>query len=236
MGKTPKIWFLEKIDLFELLCPTKFKESESSRRMLSFRKSEFIYLPEDASAEIYLLHKGRIKIGTNSGDGREVIKAILGEGELFGELALSGEKTRSDFAQALEDSEICVLSLAEIEALMKDSVEFSIKITRLIGQKLFVAERRLESLVFKDARTRIIEYICEAADNAGKKVGTEILIPGILTHREIAHITGTSRQTVTTVLNELRDKNYIYFDRKRILVRDLGSFRALAAPLPQPGR
>lgn len=55
----------------------------------------------------------------------------------------------------------------------------------------------------------------------GKKVGQETMIPTTLTHKDIASLTGTSRQTVTTILNELKEKNLINFDRKKILIRDL---------------
>ena len=82
-------------------------------------------------------------------------------------------------------------------------------------------ERRIESLVFKDARTRIVEFLREMAEEKGQKVGFEMMIKNHLTHKDIASLTGTSRQTVTTVMNELRDENIINFDRRRILIRDM---------------
>ena len=82
-------------------------------------------------------------------------------------------------------------------------------------------ERRLESLVFKDARSRVVEFIREMAEEKGQKVGFETMIKSHLTHKDIASLTGTSRQTVTTILNELKEKNIINFDRRRILIRDM---------------
>ena len=82
-------------------------------------------------------------------------------------------------------------------------------------------ERKIESLVFKDARTRIVDFLREMAEEKGQKVGFEMMIKNHLTHKDIASLTGTSRQTVTTVMNELREKNLINFDRRRILIRDL---------------
>jgi CRP-like cAMP-binding protein len=76
-------------------------------------------------------------------------------------------------------------------------------------------------LVFKDARTRVVEFLKDEAEEKGKKVGYETMIPNHLTHKDIASLTGTSRQTVTTILNDLRDKNIINFDRRKILIRDL---------------
>jgi len=82
-------------------------------------------------------------------------------------------------------------------------------------------ERKIELLVFKDARTRIIEFLKDLAQERGQKVGFETMIKNHFTHKDIASLTGTSRQTVTTVLNELRESNVINFDRRRILIRDV---------------
>ena len=66
-----------------------------------------------------------------------------------------------------------------------------------------------------------MEFLRDWANEKGKKVGFETMMKNYLTHKDIASLTGTSRQTVTTILNELKDKNIINFDRRRILVRDM---------------
>jgi len=82
-------------------------------------------------------------------------------------------------------------------------------------------ESRLESLVFKDSRSRIVEFVVDLAEKKGQRVGYEWVVRKFITHQEIANLTATSRQTVTTVLNELRNDNLLTFNRKRLLVRDL---------------
>jgi len=108
---------------------------------------------------------------------------------------------------------------------MLENRELSFKVLKLIGLRLMKLERKLELLVFKDARTRIIEFLKDAAAWKGKKVGFETMIPTRLTHKDIASLTGTSRQTVTTILNDLKEKNLINFDRKKILIRDLENLK-----------
>jgi CRP-like cAMP-binding protein len=90
-----------------------------------------------------------------------------------------------------------------------------------MGRKVDSLERRLESIISKDSRTRIIDFLREMAEENGKKVGFETLIKNNFTHKDIASLTGTSRQTVTTTLNSLKDQNIINFDRRRILIRDM---------------
>ena len=194
--------------------------------MSAFKKNDFIYFTNDAASSIYMIADGRVKIGHYTEDGKEVVKAILGKGEMFGELALTGEEKREDFAQSLDDNtSVCTMSIEEMQQLMLEDKELSLKIYKLIGLRIRKLERKIESLVFKDARTRIIEFLKDAAEWKGKKVGFETMIPTKLTHKDIANLTGTSRQTVTTILNELKEKNLINFDRRKILIRDLDKLK-----------
>ena len=144
----------------------------------------------------------------------------------LGAFALAGEEVRRDFAQVMDDkTTICPLSIGDLKQLMYQDKELSFKILKLVGLRLMKLERKLESLVFKDARTRVIDFLKDAASWKGKKVGFETMIPTKLTHKDIAALTGTSRQTVTTILNELKDKNLINFDRRKILIRDLAQLK-----------
>jgi CRP-like cAMP-binding protein len=185
-------------------------------------KYSFIYFPEEASKHIFFLSKGSIKIGTHSPDGKEVIKAVLHPLAMFGELAVIGEKYRQDFAQAM-NNEVHYLSLRveDFKKLMQTNFELCSKVLAMMGNRLIKAENRLEGLIFKDARTRIVDFIKEYAETRGRQVGYERLFKHSLTQQDIANLTGTSRQTVTSVLNELRKSNLIYFNRNSILIRDM---------------
>ena len=221
MQDQSSLWFIENVNLFNVFCPKKSASSDSYKPK-AYKKGEFIYFPNDASDTIYFIHQGKVKIGSYSDDGKEILKALLTPGELFGEMALIGEDKRNDFAQAVEnDTQLCAMSISEMESILLDNKDLSIKLTKIIGLRLRKIERRLESLVFKDARTRIVDFIKEMGEERGQKVGFETLIRNPLTHQDMANLTGTSRQTVTTVLNELKEKNVINFDRRRILVRDM---------------
>ena len=224
MTEKSNIWYLEQIDLYEILCHSKTPAIGDKHSVNNYSKDDFIYFPDQPSVNIYMVSDGRVKIGTYLDDGKEVIKAILSKGEMFGELALAGEDRRTDFAQAMDaKTRVCPMSVEDLQSLMKENHSLSLKIMKLIGFRLRRMERKIESLVFKDAKTRIMEFLRDTAIEKGQKVGFEMMIKSHLTHKDIASLTGTSRQTVTTVLNELRDENVINFDRRRILIRDLES-------------
>ena len=222
MSKDQSLWYFENVNLFKVLCPHKIKNLEQKHEFHFYDKNEFIYFPEEHARHIYMIAEGRVKIGGYTDDGKEIIKSILGTGEIFGEMALTGEEKRTDFAMAMDkNTSLCTVSLEEMKDLMAENKDFSFKIYKLIGLRIRKLERKVESLVFKDARTRIIEFIRDAAEWKGQKVGFETMIKTKLTHKDIADLTGTSRQTVTTVLNELKDKNLINFNRRQILIRDM---------------
>jgi CRP-like cAMP-binding protein len=193
----------------------------AEHEFIAYDKDEFIYMEEDSATHVYMIVSGRVKIGHYLENGDEVVSAILSKGEVFGELAMAGEEKRRDFAQAMEPTTICPLTTEELKELMYEDKELSFKILKLIGLRIMKLERKLELLVFKDARTRIIEFLKDAASWKGIKVGDETMIQTRLTHKDIASLTGTSRQTVTTILNDLKDNNLINFNRKQILIRDL---------------
>ncbi len=226
MSNASALWFFESVNLYDILCPHKVKSMAERHTFNYFKKDQFIYFPDEPAQYIYMIADGRVRVGRYLDDGKEIVTAILGMGEIFGELALAGEEKRTDFAQAMDDkTTVCPLSIEELKQLMYGNQELSFKMLKLVGLRLMKLERKLELLVFKDARTRIIEFIKDSATWKGKKVGYETLVPTKLTHKDIAALTGTSRQTVTTILNELKEKNLINFDRKKILVRDLANLK-----------
>ncbi len=185
-------------------------------------KYSYIYLPDEPSGYVYFLAKGMVKIGTHSSDGKEIIKSVFQPLAMFGELGIIGETKRQDFAQALrEEVHVYVLKVEGMKRLMRSNFQLCDRIMSLFGNRLIKAESKLESLIFKDARTRIIEFIKDSIERNGKKIGYEMLLKHSLTHQDIANITCTSRQTVTLVLNELRKSDLIYFNRGKILVRDM---------------
>ena len=220
------LWHLENIDVSEMLCPIKLSQPTSSHLERTFQKGETIYVPEELARHIFFVMDGRVKIGTYNAAGKEITKAILQKGELFGELVLSGQAVRRDFAQALETSTICLIPADKMKHLMREHGALSVFIMRIMGNRMLTMEKRLESLVFKDSRTRVIEFLYELAKEKGQRVGYEMLVRRFLTHQEIANLTATSRQTVTTILNDLRTRNVLTFNRRRMLVRDMELLRA----------
>ncbi|MEM9823938.1 MAG: Crp/Fnr family transcriptional regulator [Bacteroidota bacterium] len=223
MNMLSKTTFLEQFPLFDVLSSEEMFQLSQMVELKKRPKYNYIYMKDEPSDYIYFLLKGTIKIVTHSQDEKEVIKAILHPFAMFGELGIVGEDARTDFAKAMnQEVQYFCLKVEDLRKLMRTNHRLCTKILTMMGTRLRRVENRLESLIFKDARTRIIDFLKESAEKRGRKIGIdEMLVKHSLTQQDIANITGTSRQTVTSVLNDLKKSNLIHFTRRSILIRDL---------------
>lgn len=184
-------------------------------------KFSHIYTAGSTTDKVYFLIKGMVKIAIHSDQGREAIKFIIDGPRMFGEHGLTGTSLRDDFAVTmLEGARVLEVDIHDFKSLMIKNHLLGIKIIAFLGEKVKEIEKRLESQVFKNARDRIVDFIKESACRRGKKIGYDWFLKRNLTQQEIANYTGTSRQTVTEVFNELKKSNQIYFNRQKILIRD----------------
>ena len=215
------LWFFEDVNLFKILCPHKFKAYKKEHDFDAYKKSDYIYFEEDSSNKVYLIEKGKVKLGYYSEDGEEVVKAILSRGELFGEKAILGEKKRDEFAQSVDNStSICPVGVETMHDLMRDNQSFSFRIYRFIGFKLQRLERRLKVLMYKDAKTRLVEFLDDLCTDYGydcPETGDHI-IKHPYTQKDIASLIGSSRPTLNILLNELKEENVLEFSRKEIRI------------------
>lgn len=220
-----KLWHIDSINLFEGISYEDKLRIEKLTVTRNLDKNEYAYFPDDPSTDIHFVASGRIKLGKHSVQGKETIKAIVYEGEMFGEMGLLDSENcdkRRDYAQAMdEDTIVCTISYQNMQQIIDEHPKLNNKVIQQITKRLKRTENRLESIMFKDARTRLVEFIKELAKDLGKPVGHEILVKHRLTHQEIANITAISRQKVTTLLNELKQEDLIYLERKSMLIRNL---------------
>ncbi|MBQ0788458.1 MAG: Crp/Fnr family transcriptional regulator [Oceanihabitans sp.] len=215
------LWFFDDVNLFKVLCPHKFKTYKKAHSFDAYKKKDYIYFEEDSANKVYLIEKGKVKIGYYNEDGEEVVKAILTRGELFGEKAILGQITRKEFAQSVDNlTSICPIGVDTMHDLMRNNQTFSFKIYKFIGFKFQKLERRLQLLLFKDTKSRLKEFLNELCDEYGyncPKTGDHV-IKHPYTQKDIASLIGTSRPTLNILLNELKEEKVLEFNRKEIRI------------------
>ena len=215
------VWFFENVNLFNLLCPHKFKDYKKCHDFDIYKKSDYIYFEADSANKIFLIEKGKVKIGYYTEEGDEVVKAILTKGELFGEKAILGEEKRNEFAQSIDSTtSICPIGVDTMHDLMRDNKTFSLKIYKFLGLRFKKLERRLQLILFKDTKTRFLEFMKELCEEYGydcDKTGDKIIVHPY-TQKDIASLIGTSRSNLNVLMNELKDENKISFNRKELRI------------------
>ena len=229
MKKSPFNQDLDQQNLMSILIAEMDEAQLQAINKKVYKKHEYIYLPEETADRIFIIKRGRVKIGNQLDFTKEIIKKVLIKDEFFGEFSMIGQNTRTDFAIAMEETELYILTTHELNRLMRSHSELMIFMMNALGNRLMNMEQRLESFVFKTSRTRIIDFLNDLVHRRGQRVGYEMVIRKFFTHQEIANITATSRQTVTTVLNDLRNRNILTFNRRRLLIRSIDRLQAEVA-------
>jgi CRP-like cAMP-binding protein len=189
----------------------------------TFSKHQVLYKPGQSANKVFFLLKGVVKVAVHA-EKKDIIKYVVRPGNLFGESCLTGELQRRDFAYAMDDSvEVLEFDAQTLLSIMKSNFAFAQSLLHFLGERLRYTETQLEKVVLKDSKSRILEYLHQMGVEQGRQVGFETLVKHNMTHQDIADLTGTSRQMVTAVLNQLKRSNVLYFNRKKILFRDLNA-------------
>ncbi len=215
LGKMPAFAMLSQNDL--TIVATHAYQKQVSRY-------QFLFMPDEPAKEIFILIQGKVKIGTFSNEGREVIKEIATPTCMLGYLSLVGNKKHNEYAQVLhEEARFIAIPTASLMDVIERNPSIMFAMMTYLTKRLQHMEERLTHMIVKDARERIIEFLLDTASKDGRKVGYEVLVKHHLTQQDIANITGTSRQTVTSVFNDLKKSNQINFSRTSILIRDIAN-------------
>jgi len=227
MAEKSKLWYLENFNLFKGLNSEKLDRLSKISKMKDFEKNQPVYFAQEPSSSIFFLKKGRVKLTRTSNDGKEMILGLVNPGEVFGEMSFLDEEERTDFSIAMEPALICAINKDEFKKFISENDELNLRITKLIGLRIKKYTERIEELVFKDAAQRIISFLIRLANDNGKQLSNDIFVKPFLKHQDIADLTACSRQTVNSVLTDLREKKIIDFDRRKLIIHDKESLLKL---------
>lgn len=216
---------LTQVEPFTLLSNDDIYFLVNSSDRLLFKKGDKIYRPGHSDVCLYILLEGSVKITTPNLGGKEVIHELLNSPSIFG-LSECYQKNKSkNTAISLSASTVCYsIPFEVLNELMNSNQKFNLKLFHYMSECIKEKENRVEQLMLADARERVVKFIKENAIKRGIRIGYEILLKHNFTQQDIADFAGTSRQTVTNILKDLKDNNKIHIERKTILIRDINDF------------
>ena len=165
---------------------------------------------------MYVIREGRVKVPQASEDGREKLLNFLEAGAVFGDMALLGDETRSASVKTLEDSLLLALSRRDFIDLLRQSPDLALAVIEELANRLRETNEQARSLSFQgvEERTRnLFERIARSEDATGGRRMTPAL-----THQQIADMVGTSRETVTRAIKQLKESGWLSQEGKRYVI------------------
>jgi CRP/FNR family cyclic AMP-dependent transcriptional regulator len=192
-----------------------------------YRKGELVYSPYDGSHALYVVVDGRVRLYRSAGDGRQLTLAIVDDGMAFGYVGALMAETGDGYAAAMTDAVVQVLRGADLERALAAHPVLALNTARALCERLRVAEDQLESLAFRGVTARLAEKLLDLMDRYGRVTPRGIRIDERFTHVQLAEMIGTSRETLTKVLNELRDGGAVDVRERMLWVLDVAALERL---------
>ena len=212
-----KYIYLRNHPLMSSLTEQKLKDASAIAKMRTVYRGEVISYGEGGYTRVHFLVKGKVKITDNSAAESELIKDILVEPDIFGDLSLEGQLNRFESAEALTANTVIVsFHVTDFKRILEDNPIMALNYVRNVNAKLQKLEHRHSDLVFLDTKDRLIRFIKNWARTDGNRMGDKIILNNYLTHSDIAGFIATSRQSVNMLLNELRSAGMLCYNRKHI--------------------
>jgi CRP/FNR family cyclic AMP-dependent transcriptional regulator len=214
------LWCMSEVDIFADLDDTEMEAIAAAAPMRRFSPGELLYSPPQPIETLFILKQGRVRVFRVSPDGRALTTAIVTPGTIFGEMILLGQQMHDNFAEALDEVVVCVMSRADVERFLLSDARIAARISAILGQRVSQLERRLSDTVFKNVPQRVATTLCLLADEERRRpLGRGLQVT--LTHEQVAALAGTSRETTTKVLNEFAEQGLLRLGRGRLLILDL---------------
>lgn len=207
---TKKLWYIQQLDLFKGLAKEKLQNIESLFAMKEYCKREVIFEPGDKD-KVFIVKTGQVELYQLNPNGKKIIIERLLPGSFFGDLGTEGETEL--FVEATTDSYVCSLHKDKFFSMVSQHPQLSEKLMKQLFHRLTQVERRMSSVASDSAFEKLIKLLL----NLGKRNAVDSLeISEKFTHEELSQMLGISRQTVTTLINQLEKKGLIKRSGKSI--------------------
>ena len=224
-----KLWYIKHYNFFGDVTEEVKDFVRPRTSMVSYAPKDVLYISGQQEV-VYMLKKGQIKISRIEKDGTEVLRELLKPGEIFGALPLLDDApgNATEYAQAATETVVCTLRKKHFEQLLDKHPKMNRHLSKWYGERMQRSEERVNNMIFKDVRSRIALFLVHHAESFGRESTKGICFEATLTHEEMGLLVGAARQTVTSVLNNFRQKDIIEFDRRSCCIKNKAALREIA--------
>jgi CRP/FNR family cyclic AMP-dependent transcriptional regulator len=211
---------LERAPLFSVLHPDDLRTLATRFHAIRYRRSEMIFREGEPAERLFLIDQGRIKLTIAAARGGELLIAVLGHGQIFGELAVIDRGPRAMNARAMEDSLVYALSSDVFWTMLENRPALARRLLELMARRLRRADQTSQDLVFFDAPTRLARKLLELAEEHGVPTGNqeEIRLTVKVTQEEVAQMIGVTRGSANRLLASFAERGWIGWNEGYVLL------------------
>ena len=183
-------------------------------------RGETVFSEGDAGDRLYVVASGKVKLGRTSGDGRENLLAVLGPGEMFGELSLFDPGPRTATATAVTETDLIGLGHEDLQTWLTGRPEVAKQLLCALARRLRRTNEAMADLVFSDVPGRVAKALLDLARRFGTPSGDGVLVTHDLTQEELAQLVGASRETVNKALADFQQRGWIRHEARAVVLLD----------------
>ena len=229
-----KLRLLSMVDILEPLSREEIRELSLRIPDTYYQRGQLLYTPMERSEAIFMIKKGRVRIYRVGPDGREFTLTVVGTGTVFGEMSLTAQRLENAYAEAMERVVVCKMRKYDLERLVLEKPQVGLKVMGVLSERLLLAEYRMEDIALKDVPARLASFILQLIETEGVVTREGYKIPTRYTHRHLATMIGSKRETVTKAFSLLQQMGVVELKRRRIHVRDINALEGAASTVRYP--
>jgi CRP/FNR family transcriptional regulator len=192
----------------------------AASRPRRFPRGALIFSEGDDGDSLYVVVDGKVKVFRTAADGRENMLAVLGPGEMFGELSLFDPGPRTATVAAITDCALTSVAHDALRPWLTGRPELSEQLLQALARRLRRTNEAMADLVFSDVPGRVAKALLDLADRFGKPDGDGIRVTHDLTQEELAQLVGASRETVNKALSEFASRGWLRLDGRAVVLLD----------------
>ena len=216
---------LRNVPIFTDLSDSDLNRIASKMVSRDYEKGQMILLEESTGETFFIMTSGTVKVTRLSDDGREVILALLGESDFFGEMSLLDGEGRSANIVANEDAEVMTLSRRDFLEYLETYPKIAIALLEELAVRIRKSDQQIESLSLSDSEQRIGITLIRLAEERGTIKRGDVTVQNLPYQQDIANMAGTSRETVSRTLKLLEDKKLVKRNGSDITIFNFNTFR-----------
>lgn len=211
---------VSRIPIFIDLDEAELQKIADISMLRTYHNKSHVFMEGEERHSVYFINKGMVKIYKIDGQGNEYILAFLKKGEMFPHSGFFEQTPYPGTAEIVAESELCVIPIKEFEKIMLSHPQISIKIMRVMGQKIRELQAKLQELSSKDVHYRLYALVLRLADEYGEETPEGIHVKIKLSNSDMALMAGTTRETVNRFLNKLKKEGVLSPDTKSMIIMD----------------